>query len=141
MMGGDRALHGAAPPSSALAGLYDALNAQLWDGQLPPPVQAGFSGDARGVCVSRVTGRLRGEGLFCRTVPGLSWAVETFSAPDQFVPARIDMMQWLGAARERRTLLHGMVHFAIFLAGPEEEIAHGPRFVAELRRIGALGEL
>jgi hypothetical protein len=50
-------------------------------------------------------------------------------------------MSWLSVDLERRTLLHEMVHFAVFLAGAREEIAHGPRFVAELRRIGALGEV
>ena len=36
-------------------------------------------------------------------------------------------------------LIHEMGHFVVWLAGPEAP-AHGPRFVAELRRIGEQGE-
>jgi SprT-like family len=40
---------------------------------------------------------------------------------------------------ERQTLIHEMVHFAVFLSGGER-VAHGPRFMTELRRLGERGE-
>ena len=50
------------------------------------------------------------------------------------------MLGQLGAAPERRALLHEMSHAAVlFLWGGESE-DHGPLFLDELERLYALGE-
>ncbi len=40
----------------------------------------------------------------------------------------------------RRVLLHEMAHCSVWIAGVRDDGEHGPRFVAELKRLAARGE-
>lgn len=61
-----------------------------------------------------------------------------FMYPGVFA-ARIHVLSPLTETHEREVLAHEMCHYAVFLAGIEAS-SHGPRFIAELTRIGAQGE-
>jgi SprT-like family len=93
-------------------------------------------GILRAVVVRRVGLRDGMDGLRVRRQPG---CLGRFSPPGQFYPARIQVLSPLGAEGERRVLLHEMIHCAIYFDGFKGE-RHGPRFVAEIERLAALGE-
>lgn len=121
----------------SMESLYDEMNARYFDGRLPPTRRAGlYGGDLRAVVVRRVGLRNGMRGLRAgdrRACDG----VFTPPAPP-FHPARINVLA-LGEEGERRTLLHEMIHCGIYFGGVKGE-RHGPRFVAELRRLASLGE-
>jgi hypothetical protein len=130
----------------SLAALYTALNAQFWDGQLPPAMPRGvFVYDARthrGVVVLRRGVRVGVAGLcsgFLRAGSGPYGALGVFRPPRGFRPAHLTVMSPLSRAEERQVLLHEMVHCGLYFAGFPNEL-HGDRFVAELERLAARGE-
>lgn len=60
--------------------------------------------------------------------------------PGRYWPATLCIRSRLGPVSERQILLHEMIHCALCITGIRETPPHGEPFVAELERLGTLGE-
>jgi len=127
-----------------LRDLYAECNVRFWEGRLPAPERApAFGGDVLArISVRRVgavsvpmTREVRG----LRADGGVS-CFGTFRPPTGKIwPARIRVLSPLADEGERAVLLHEMCHAAVWFSGFHDE-KHGPRFIAELERLAAMGE-
>ena len=127
--------------STSLAALYQALNAEFWQGRLPPARgRMSFEHDPlradpaeRGVIVRRYQGGTFRRRYRLRAVDGIG-AFGVFHPPGQYWPARIVVDAVLPDWGERRVLLHEMVHCFPYFSGVKETPPHGAPFIAELDR-------
>lgn len=132
--------------------LYAELNAQFWGGTLPAALPRSYGGpvtgepllrqfDDAGLLMAtahcdlgprfvRLSSRRRASGArgFCRG---------RFTPPGECSPPAIHVLS-LSPEEDRETLIHEMIHFALYRA--RVFARHGREFTAELERLAASGE-